>query len=67
MLISRTHTVFNLCLLACSAGNCGGGRCKVNETSPYTRICECEEGYYNLLNSTMYPCYRKCKNLNYLL
>ncbi|KAL8490893.1 hypothetical protein ACS0TY_022773 [Phlomoides rotata] len=49
----------------CSAGDCGGGRCRINDTNPYARTCECEDGYYNLLNSTIYPCYRQCKNLNY--
>ncbi|KZV40753.1 hypothetical protein F511_25605 [Dorcoceras hygrometricum] len=43
--------------------NCGGGYC--NQTSPFTHQCECGEGYYNLLNSTIFPCYRDCKYISF--
>ncbi|XP_073123840.1 uncharacterized protein [Henckelia pumila] len=43
---------------SCFWTNCGGGYC--NQTSPFTHSCECEEGYYNLLNSTIFPCFRDC-------
>ncbi|XP_073046941.1 uncharacterized protein [Primulina eburnea] len=42
----------------CFWTDCGGGTC--NKTSPFTFACECEEGYYNLLNSTAFPCYKQC-------
>ncbi|PIN17779.1 hypothetical protein CDL12_09554 [Handroanthus impetiginosus] len=38
--------------------DCGGGFC--NKTSPFTHRCECEQGYYNLFNSTAFPCYKEC-------
>ncbi|XP_073277067.1 uncharacterized protein [Primulina huaijiensis] len=43
---------------SCFWTNCGGGYC--NQTTPFTHSCECEEGYYNLLNSTIFPCFRDC-------
>ncbi|KAI3472498.1 hypothetical protein Pfo_031265 [Paulownia fortunei] len=45
-------------LLACYWTDCGGGRC--NRTSTFTHTCECEVGFYNLLNATVFPCYRQC-------
>ncbi|XP_042051642.1 uncharacterized protein LOC121796955 [Salvia splendens] len=41
----------------CSWTNCGGGTCK--KTSMLTHTCECNEGYYNLFNSTSFPCLKK--------
>ncbi|KAI3459418.1 hypothetical protein Pfo_016081 [Paulownia fortunei] len=42
----------------CYWTDCGGGRC--NRTSTFTHTCECEVGFYNLLNATVFPCYRQC-------
>ncbi|XP_057771610.1 uncharacterized protein LOC130991412 isoform X1 [Salvia miltiorrhiza] len=42
----------------CSWSDCGGGSC--NKTSVFTHSCFCEEGYYNLFNSTSFPCYKQC-------
>ncbi|KAK6130237.1 hypothetical protein DH2020_036047 [Rehmannia glutinosa] len=42
----------------CFWTDCGGGSC--NKTSLFTHTCECEEGYYNLFNSTAFPCYKEC-------
>ncbi|KAL0388551.1 UNVERIFIED_CONTAM: hypothetical protein Sradi_2736900 [Sesamum radiatum] len=42
----------------CFWTDCGGGSC--NTTSPFTHTCLCEEGYYNLFNSTAFPCYKEC-------
>ncbi|CAK9329121.1 unnamed protein product [Citrullus colocynthis] len=42
----------------CNWVDCGGGSC--NKTSPLTYKCDCLEGYYNLLNTTSFPCYKEC-------
>ncbi|GAA0162540.1 hypothetical protein Leryth_022581 [Lithospermum erythrorhizon] len=42
----------------CHWADCGGGMC--NKTSLITYKCECEEGHYNLLNVTSFPCFREC-------
>ncbi|XP_019180813.1 PREDICTED: adhesive plaque matrix protein 2-like isoform X1 [Ipomoea nil] len=42
----------------CHYADCGGGTC--NKTSPLTFTCECKEGYYNLLNTTAFPCFKEC-------
>ncbi|XP_051127880.1 uncharacterized protein LOC127249217 [Andrographis paniculata] len=47
-------SIFDPCFWA----DCGGGSC--NKTSPFTRTCICEQGYYNLFNSTSFPCYKQC-------
>lgn len=47
-------------LVACYWTDCGGGSC--NNTSVFTHSCVCEEGYYNLFNSTSFPCYKECKH-----
>ncbi|OAY76266.1 hypothetical protein ACMD2_27004, partial [Ananas comosus] len=52
---SANFSIFDPCLWA----YCGGGKC-VN-ASYFDYKCECDEGYYNLFNSTSYPCYRECK------
>ncbi|KAL1548630.1 hypothetical protein AAHA92_16838 [Salvia divinorum] len=41
----------------CSWTNCGGGTCK--KTSMLTHSCECKDGYYNLFNSSSFPCYKQ--------
>ncbi|KAG4981656.1 hypothetical protein JHK87_026405 [Glycine soja] len=43
---------------ACHWVDCGGGSC--NKTSMFSYNCECDAGYYNLLNVTAFPCFREC-------
>ncbi|KAK7354907.1 hypothetical protein VNO80_14149 [Phaseolus coccineus] len=43
---------------ACNWVDCGGGSC--NKTSMSSYNCECDAGYYNLLNVTSFPCFREC-------
>lgn len=42
----------------CHWADCGGGTC--NKTSALTHKCECNDGYYNLLNVTAFPCFKEC-------
>ncbi|XP_059293675.1 uncharacterized protein LOC132046874 isoform X2 [Lycium ferocissimum] len=42
----------------CHWADCGGGSC--NKTSAVTYSCNCQEGYYNLLNQTAFPCVKDC-------
>ncbi|KAL8048006.1 hypothetical protein ABFX02_07G035700 [Erythranthe guttata] len=42
----------------CFWTSCGGGSC--NKTSLFTHACVCEQGYYNLFNSSAFPCYNDC-------
>ncbi|KAA8548679.1 hypothetical protein F0562_000363 [Nyssa sinensis] len=42
----------------CRWTDCGGGTC--NKTSPFTYICKCREGYYNLLTVSNFPCFKEC-------
>ncbi|KAL3828764.1 hypothetical protein ACJIZ3_017566 [Penstemon smallii] len=42
----------------CYWSDCGGGICV--QTSSFTHNCVCDDGYYNLLNITAFPCYRDC-------
>nr|KYP73555.1 hypothetical protein KK1_006185 [Cajanus cajan] len=43
---------------ACHWVDCGGGSC--NKTSIFSYNCECDAGYYNLLNVTAFPCFMEC-------
>ncbi|KAH7522266.1 uncharacterized protein LOC107407422 [Ziziphus jujuba] len=43
----------------CYWSHCGGGSC--NKTSKFTYNCECSEGYYNLLNTSYFPCFKECE------
>ncbi|MED6174224.1 hypothetical protein PIB30_067055 [Stylosanthes scabra] len=43
---------------ACFWVDCGGGSC--NMTSPFSYSCHCDAGYYNILNSTAFPCVKQC-------
>ncbi|XP_014513219.1 protein lin-12 [Vigna radiata var. radiata] len=43
---------------ACRWIDCGGGSC--NNTSMFSYNCECDAGYYNLLNVTAFPCFKEC-------
>lgn len=45
---------------ACSWTYCGGGTCVKKSTLGH--ICDCKEGFSNLLNETGFPCFRDCKN-----
>ncbi|CAL9062894.1 unnamed protein product [Musa banksii] len=42
----------------CSYSYCGAGTCVSTSTFGYR--CECGEGFSNLLNMTIFPCYRDC-------
>ncbi|KAL2323751.1 hypothetical protein Fmac_028130 [Flemingia macrophylla] len=42
----------------CRWVDCGGGSC--NSTSMFSYNCECDAGYYNLLNVTAFPCFMEC-------
>ncbi|CAI0465789.1 unnamed protein product [Linum tenue] len=42
----------------CNWADCGGGSC--NKTSLFTYTCLCSEGYNNLLNTSLFPCYQEC-------
>ncbi|CAI9118391.1 OLC1v1019957C1 [Oldenlandia corymbosa var. corymbosa] len=48
------QSVFDPCFWT----DCGGGTC--NKTSPFEHTCQCQEGYYNILNVSAFPCYRDC-------
>ncbi|XP_042514144.1 protein lin-12-like [Macadamia integrifolia] len=37
---------------------CGEGTC--NHITGYKHVCECKEGYNNLLNASIYPCFSNC-------
>ncbi|XP_027367196.1 uncharacterized protein LOC113873324 [Abrus precatorius] len=43
---------------ACHWIDCGGGSC--NKTSMFSYKCECDAGYYNILNVTAFPCFKEC-------
>ncbi|XP_073224183.1 uncharacterized protein [Cicer arietinum] len=43
---------------ACHWVDCGGGTCK--KTSAFNYTCQCDSGYYNLLNVTSFACFRQC-------
>ncbi|KAL9240817.1 hypothetical protein vseg_014995 [Gypsophila vaccaria] len=42
----------------CRWAYCGGGKC--NKKSAFTYACACNEGYTNLLNKTVFPCFKEC-------
>ncbi|PKI51915.1 hypothetical protein CRG98_027696 [Punica granatum] len=50
---AANESVFNPCHWA----DCGGGSC--NRTSPLSYNCLCDEGYYNLLNVSVFPCFKQ--------
>lgn len=52
--IQANKSIFDVCHWS----YCGGGSC--NRTSEFGHTCECQEGYYNLLNVTALPCFRDC-------
>ncbi|GMY20989.1 neurogenic locus notch-like protein [Fagus crenata] len=50
----RNISAFDPCYWA----YCGEGKCVKNRT--YTHQCQCNSGYYNLLNISVFPCYSEC-------
>ncbi|PIA45039.1 hypothetical protein AQUCO_01700530v1 [Aquilegia coerulea] len=42
----------------CKWAYCGEGSCM--KASTFGHKCECQEGYANLLNSTVFPCFTEC-------
>ncbi|XP_057958302.1 uncharacterized protein LOC131151116 [Malania oleifera] len=42
----------------CFWSYCGGGSC--SKKSNFTHSCNCNDGYYNLLNTTSFPCFKEC-------
>lgn len=42
----------------CYWAYCGEGTCSKNRTYGYR--CDCNAGFYNLLNISVYPCYSEC-------
>ncbi|XP_038718113.1 uncharacterized protein LOC120011127 [Tripterygium wilfordii] len=42
----------------CYWAYCGEGSCTKNKT--YNYECSCQSGFFNLLNSTYFPCYSDC-------
>ncbi|PIN07606.1 hypothetical protein CDL12_19823 [Handroanthus impetiginosus] len=53
---SANLSIFDPCYWA----DCGRGRCLSNSNSTFVHTCECEEGFYNLLNATIFPCFSQC-------
>ncbi|EPS70628.1 hypothetical protein M569_04135, partial [Genlisea aurea] len=39
--------------------DCSGGIC--NQTSAIAHECICKDGFHNLMNDTIFPCYKQCK------
>ncbi|XP_022143152.1 uncharacterized protein LOC111013088 [Momordica charantia] len=52
--VPRNSSFFDPCYWA----YCGEGECVKNKT--YTHTCSCNPGYYNLLNTSAFPCYSDC-------
>ncbi|KGN60821.1 uncharacterized protein LOC101221137 [Cucumis sativus] len=52
--VPKNSSFFNPCYWA----YCGQGDCVQNRT--YIHTCECQSGYYNLLNISTFPCYSDC-------
>lgn len=46
--------------LACYWTYCGGGTCTKSTT--YEHICQCNPGYTNLMNISVFPCFNDCKD-----
>ncbi|XP_010256164.1 PREDICTED: uncharacterized protein LOC104596606 isoform X2 [Nelumbo nucifera] len=42
----------------CYWAYCGEGTCV--EKSNHVHVCDCKEGFYNLLNVSVYPCFSEC-------
>ncbi|XP_054821027.1 uncharacterized protein LOC129319939 [Prosopis cineraria] len=51
---NTTGSIFDVCRWV----DCGGGSC--NKTSMFSYNCVCEAGFYNLLNTTAFPCFKEC-------
>jgi len=52
--VPRNLSAFDPCYWA----YCGEGNCAKNKT--HTHSCECNPGFYNLLNISVFPCYSEC-------
>ncbi|KAK4759370.1 hypothetical protein SAY87_022501 [Trapa incisa] len=47
----------------CYWSYCGGGTCiksSSSSSSPHDRICQCNPGYTNLMNISVFPCFNDC-------
>ncbi|KAK4755483.1 hypothetical protein SAY87_009240 [Trapa incisa] len=46
----------------CYWSYCGGGTCikSSSSSSPHDRICQCDPGYTNLMNVSVFPCFNDC-------
>ena len=57
-----TYRLFgSVIFVACYWMYCGEGKC--TRSSAYGYKCECNSGYQNLLNISVYPCYSECKKI----
>ncbi|EXB93250.1 hypothetical protein L484_024594 [Morus notabilis] len=54
--VPKNKSFFDPCYWA----YCGEGNCVKNNTCNYNYKCECNSGFYNLLNNSIYPCYSTC-------
>ena len=57
--------IFFVIFEACYWMYCGEGKCTRSNTYDYK--CECNSGYQNLLNVSVYPCYGECKEILLIL
>ncbi|KAF3454337.1 hypothetical protein FNV43_RR04784 [Rhamnella rubrinervis] len=44
----------------CYWAYCGEGICTRKSNTSHVRVCQCNPGYFNLLNVSVYPCYSEC-------
>ncbi|XP_065866023.1 uncharacterized protein [Euphorbia lathyris] len=51
---ANASSIFDPCFWT----SCGGGSC--SKTFPFTYSCGCTQGYYNLLNMSVFPCFKEC-------
>ncbi|KAH7543230.1 uncharacterized protein LOC107412210 [Ziziphus jujuba] len=54
--VPRNISAFDPCYWA----YCGEGKCTKNNTVSHSHVCECNSGFFNLLNVTAFPCYSEC-------
>ncbi|XP_059440001.1 uncharacterized protein LOC132172504 [Corylus avellana] len=52
----RNISLFDPCYWA----YCGEGTCTQNKTYTHIHTCQCDSGYFNLLNVSNFPCYSEC-------
>lgn len=59
--LTQDDNLMYVLISACSYTFCGDGTCeKINKTN---YKCDCNDGAYNLLNSTESLCLKDCKNV----